>query len=356
VTPHSAFAASLLRSSSRAYAMATIDRLSRQQPELLAGGLPETFASPAADTEVRILHLAESVAVDRPALLQDAVAWYKVAFHHRGVPAGYLAANLAALREALANELPPVAAQLVERHLALAVAHLATAPVELPSAIDAGTESGRLAGHFLLSILEGRGGDGIDAIRAALAGGMGVPEVHDRILLPVQRETGRMWLMGEIPVADEHYGSQIVERVLWLLQERIPPPPAGARRILTMGVGGNLHDLGLRMVAQQLQLAGFHVHHLGADMPCSDLEWALHDRQVDLVAMSAVLTLHLDSLARTLQHLRQLEARHGWPRRAVLVGGAPFAAVPDLHVVLGADAAAVDAGSAVAAARALLGA
>ncbi len=320
------------------------------QPDLAMVVLPEMFARPIDDAEVRLLQLAAAVEFDRPALLEHTVRWYKVAFHHRGVPAEYLAQSLAAMAAVLAEELPPAAAAVVRRHLAHASAALASAPAELPSLLDLAAPHGRLAAHFLMAILEARGDSAIDLLRTALVDGLTIGELHDHVLGPVQSEAGRMWLMGEIPIADEHYGSTIVDRALWLLHERLPRPAAEAPMVTTMSVSGNLHDLGLRIVAQRLQAAGFAVNNLGANMPASDLEWAFTDRRIDLVAISATLNLHLHALRGTIETVRRITGG----RVPVLVGGEPFRVVADLGALVGADAVAVDAAAAVDAARALL--
>lgn len=349
------FAADLLRRSSRAYASAAIARLHRQHPELLTNVLPATFGDPVADTEVRILHLAETVAVDRPALLEHQIAWYEVALHHRGVPKEWLPANLEAIQGALDDELPPPAAAVVAPHLRAARACLGRTPLDPPSHLSRTAPHGETAAHFLLAILEGRGDAAIDLLRTAIAGGVSIPELHDRVIVPAQREAGRMWLCAEIPIADEHYGTAIVDRVLWMLHEHLPRPAANAPRVLAMGVGGNLHDFGLRMVAQRLQIAGCAVHYLGGNMPANDLDWLFQDRAFDLVAISATLTLHLGALTSTVARVRANAAsRAAGKGPAILVGGQPFAIVPDLHTVVGADAGAADAEGAVAAARRLL--
>lgn len=348
MTSGCAHTATLLRASARAYALAAVHWLETQRPELMAAGLPASFCSPVQDTEVRILHLAAAVQFDRPALLQHAVAWYRVAFRHRGVADDYLPANLAAIGHALRAELPPPLLSPVQRHLDAAAAACAATATELPSHLSRTAPHGELALHFLLAILEGRGEDALDRLRAALAAGTAIADLHDHVIAPVQRETGRMWLMGEIPIADEHYASGVVERALWLLQERVPRPAATAPVIVSMGVGGDLHGLGLRLVGQRLQLDGFVVHELGANMPAADIAWALHDRRVDLLAVSATLTLHLHTLVDLIAAVR---AARPVP---VLVGGEPFRVVPDLHRLVGADAAATDAATAVTAARSLL--
>jgi methanogenic corrinoid protein MtbC1 len=344
----------MLRASSRAYAAAAVTCLQRDQPQLL-GSLPASFADPFAETQVRILHLAESVCFDRPALIEHSAAWYKVALHHRGVPPGYLGANLDAIGSALRSEMAADLAETPLRHLQIARASLERAGVDAPSQLTREAPHGELAMRFLLAILEGRGDDAMDLLQEALARGVPIEDLHDHVLAAAQGEVGRMWLMGEVPIADEHYGSAIVDRALWLLQDRVPRAPAGAPRVLTLGVGGNLHDFGMRIVAQRLQLAGFAVKHLGANMPASDLEWALSETPVDLVAISATLALHLHTLAATVAEVRRLSPRRaGNARASILVGGPPFAIVPDLYQLVGADAAATDARGAVAAARRLL--
>lgn len=359
--PH-AFTANLLRTSVRAYAAAVVEHMQTASPQALTAELPEGFARPVDDTEVRLLHLAESVAFDRPELLQHAMRWYKVALHHREVPPRYLEANLEAIGAVLARELPASAAAVVIRHVEHARHALRAAPVELPSELDLAAPHGELAAKFLLAVLEGRGDDAVQLLRGAIRGEgpaeqrIEIAALHDHVLTPVQRELGRMWLMREVPIADEHYGSSIVDRVLWALHDQLPRPDAAAPTVLTMGVGGNMHDFGLRMVAQRLQLAGLRVHHLGSNMPASDLEWALQERPFDLIAISATMILNLSTLAATVDDVRRIEAQRPQPRRVpILVGGEIFGHVEGLHAAIGADAAASDAVSAVRAACALLG-
>lgn len=351
-----ATAAALVRDSAPALARAVVDRLEQVDPDSLRS-LPSTFADPRADTEVRLRQLAEAVQVDRPALMADATRWYHVALAHRGVARGFLAANLRAIDTTLSEELPTACSPLFRRHLDAAHDAAANASDALPCALPDGAPMVTTARRFLLAILEGRGDDAVDLARAVLdRPGVDLTaaatELHEHILAPVQREVGRMWLMAEIPIADEHYSSQIVRRVLELVQERLLRPGAEAASVLALSVGGDLHEIGLRIVAQRLQLAGMKVTNLGANMPASDLEWVFADRDFDLVAIAASSLLNLGAAATTIATLRRTRGDRSPP---VLVGGHPFCVVPDLGRLLGADASAEDAATAVARARELLG-
>ncbi|MGE3354893.1 MAG: B12-binding domain-containing protein [Planctomycetota bacterium] len=341
--------AELLRHSARAHARAAVAELHERRPDL-GDALPATFAAPRGDLEVRVLQLAEAVAVAAPELFVDAVGWYRLAFAGRGVPDDYLAESLASLQVVLHRELPGGAPALVEQALAGGLAVARRAPVVPPSPIERPGPLAAVAQRFLLAALEGRSDRALDQIEAALADGVGIAELQDEVLLPAQHEVGRMWLLGEAPIADEHLASQTVGEALVLLQRRVPRPPAGAPRVLAFGVSGNLHDLGIRMIAQRLQVAGFDVTSLGANLPASDLPFAFVDRHYDLMAVSATMLLHLGA-ARAVVAMRDRELGGAPP---ILLGGAPFAAVPDLHVRLGADASAATAAEAVRQAQRLV--
>jgi methanogenic corrinoid protein MtbC1 len=139
--------------------------------------------------------------------------------------------------------------------------------------------------------------------------------------------------------------------VLEIVQERLPQPAAGAATVLALSVSGDLHEIGIRIVAQRLQLAGLHVMNLGANMPASDLEWVFADRDFDLVALSASFLLNVSAAAATIATLRRVRGAACPP---ILVGGHPFRVVPELGALIGADASAEDAGAAVMRARSLL--
>ncbi|MEC8252564.1 MAG: cobalamin-dependent protein [Planctomycetota bacterium] len=334
------FSAGLLRSSARAYASATLNTLNAAWPSLVDTSLPKTFARPIDDIEVRILQIAASVSVDRPALLEDVLGWYKVAFHHRDVPAEYLGATLHAIDKTLELEMPRDAFALVREQLQAAISSLESAPTEQPSHLDRSAPHGETAMRFLLANLEGRGEDALDYVRGAIKDGVPIAEIQDHILSPAQREAGRMWLMAEIPIADEHYGTAIVERALGIVQEHVPRAAEDAPVVMTMGVAGNMHDLGLKVIGQRLQLEGFAVHHLGPNMPADDLAWSLQDRRVDIIAMSASMLMHLHGMLEAVAQVRAVCSQlYGSPdARPIMLGGRPFGICDDLHVVLGAQA------------------
>lgn len=338
------FAAGVLRQSARAVALVALDALAKARPELVAVGLPSTFADPVEDTRMRILALAESLDVDRPQLLAHQTAWYKVALTHRNVAPAYLPENLTAIRAALRAELPDECQPAIERHIAAAIRAATEAPTDIPSWIEGEGPLRDEARHFLLAVLENRRADAIELVMGLRKTGVSVADIHDHMLSTAQREVGRMWLMGEIPIADEHFASRIVESCLDRLSTTMAAPARRNRTVLMFAVGGDMHSIGLRMVADRFEAHGYDVWNLGADMPGYDFEWMLQDRKVDLIALGATLVLHVGSARSTIAQLRGALGHRCPP---ILVGGGPFAVVDDLHRIVGADAVANDPDTAV---------
>jgi methanogenic corrinoid protein MtbC1 len=345
------FAASLLRPAARTCAIAALETMAARVPQVLRHGVPSAFADPIDDTTVRIQVLAEALDVDRPELLADQIAWYKVALAHRGVHADYLPANLLAIASAVRAALPGDVHAALDRHFAAAQHAAATAPGALPSLLEGPGPLRDEARRFVLALLENRREDAIAIVLAAHRAGAGVAALHDHVLALAQREIGRMWLMAEVPIADEHFASRVVETCLDRLEGLREPAPVAGPTVITCAVGGDHHAIALRFVAERFALHGFRTWHLGADLPATDLEWMLRDRHADVIALGVTLVLQVGAARAAIARLRDAL---GASCPVLLVGGRPFEIAPDLHDVIGADGTARDPDGAVARARALL--
>jgi len=122
-----------------------------------------------------------------------------------------------------------------------------------------------------------RVGDGAAAERLvdeALAGGMSPAAIQALVITPAMVRIGELWASRAIGVADEHLASSISQRALIRLLTKLNSGPHRARsreRVLLAAVEGQHHVLGLRMIADVLEGAGFDVLYLGEDVPVDSL-------------------------------------------------------------------------------------
>jgi 5-methyltetrahydrofolate--homocysteine methyltransferase len=117
-------------------------------------------------------------------------------------------------------------------------------------------------------------------------------------------------------------------------------------RVVIGTVAGDLHDIGKNLVAAMLEGGGFEVTDLGTDAAPAAFVEAVVTTGARVVCLSALLTVTMPSMRRTIEALEQAGLRG---RVKVLVGGAPVTA--QYASEIGADAYGDTASAAVSLAR-----
>ncbi|HEY1418254.1 MAG TPA: cobalamin-dependent protein [Myxococcaceae bacterium] len=151
-------------------------------------------------------------------------------------------------------------------------------------------------------------GDRREAVRLLMEEGIGrgnsVLDLHLQVIQQAQREIGRLWEQNTISVAQEHQATAVSQLALaHLYQQSIRRRPVG-RSVLMACVEGELHDVGARICADVLDLHGFDVRFLGANVPTDCLLSFVEHTRPHLVALSVTLATHLPAARAALAALR----------------------------------------------------
>jgi methanogenic corrinoid protein MtbC1 len=291
----------------------------------------------------RVQDLASCVAAESPALFGSQIAWSRAAFASRGVPEVDLDRSLRVLREVVLEQLTPEDAPVVGEYFRAGEAALRSPRSPESTTLHAGTPEGELGARYLLALLEG---DRVAASRLvldAVRDGLAVARVYTHVLMPVQRELGRLWQACELNVAEEHFATGTTAMVMAQLQAVAPHRPRDGRTLVVACAEGDLHDLGARMLADFFEMAGWRVIPLGASVPASEVALAASCFHADVVALSGTLPVHLDALRDAVRLVREQA-----PSARLITGGAVFHAAPGAWTVLGADGYAADISEALA--------
>ena len=183
---------------------------------------------------------------------------------------------------------------------------------------------------------------------AALEDGMPLERIHAEILEPALVEIGRLWETACITVSHEHYASQVTCQIMNVLNATVPRPVQLQRTFVGMCVEGEQHDIGLRMICDQLRARGWRTVYLGADVPTREFAAVLRDTAPDVVGLSLASAARLGDAREAIA-----TARKACPRARIAIGGRIFRDGGNLWNKLGADAGARNAGEAIAAIEAL---
>lgn len=344
ISQNSEFLARVLRKGSRAFAAYAAEGFLQTHPEAGVGLGSNAFSVWKERLAELVEELAAAAAVEQPRMFASQTRWARELLAVRGVSTAHFRASLTALRPVLSTKLPqtiqPLAAQYVAETIDALDEQCADASVRLlPD-----TPHGRLALAYLLAVLEGDRRRASRVILDAVDQPESAREIYLDVLMPAQVELGRMWQDGEINVAEEHFGSYTTKMVMTQLLSLAQFQPPNGKTVLTAAVAGNHVDIGLHVVADFFEMAGWQTIRLGADVPARDLGESVESFDVDLLALSASLNVHLDSVKSTIEAVRR--GNRGDAAK-VLVGGRAFAGSSELAVQLGADGYAADPDGAV---------
>lgn len=174
------------------------------------------------------------------------------------------------------------------------------------------------------------------------------------LLAPAARELGLLWEEDECDFMQVTVG---LCRLHHLLRELSPEFRAEGterrveRNILLAPAPGDQHTFGITLVAQFLRKAGWEVWH---EFPTNSAEILDVVRQnwFAVVGLSVGSETRIDEVAATIRAVR-----HASRNRlvGVLVGGPVFVARPELAMLMGADATAIDGPMAVSKAERICG-
>ncbi|MDX2132360.1 MAG: cobalamin-dependent protein [Planctomycetota bacterium] len=287
----------------------------------------------------RVVDLSDALAAGLPEMFRSQMGWARVAYASRGVRVSDLAAALDALAGVLPRHVPEEDRELVLAYLRPARADLAGDAPEPPAFLRAGPGLERAAGEYMLALLEGERVRAWEVVAALAGRGVGTAEIYTGVLTPVLQEIGRMWHMGEVHIAEEHFATATTLIVMSRLAGMATRAPARGKTAVCAGVAGNAHEVGPRMASDLLELDGWRVVYLGVDMPREDLALGCADFKADVLVLSAAIPAHVREAEDTIRALR---GTLGPAMPRVIVGGRPFDAYPGLWRQVGADALARD--------------
>lgn len=283
--------------------------------------------------EVVRLHLEAldtAMALEVPELLADQMRWQSVRLESAGAPFGPDDVDRA-VREAMAAHLDEAALRQVEDFQnAAAVLGASGLVTDGAVALEPGP-----ARDYLTAALAGRRDAAIKVVREAMLADVDAADIMLTILQPAQIELGRLWEAGEISIAHEHYTTAITQLSLSLLYPRmLLNRTLLGHSIVALSVGSEAHEVGIRMISDLLEQAGWRTAYLGADVPHRDVIEQVAQQRADVLAVSATMAGHIGSVRQLIEQLR------ADPRCAdvrVLVGGRPFTINPRLAEMVGAD-------------------
>jgi methanogenic corrinoid protein MtbC1 len=175
-----------------------------------------------------------------------------------------------------------------------------------------------------------------EALGAVERGDLDIPTLYSAVLGPLLDGVGERWHEGELRVWEEHLATASVMTAIEALYPTVrilaAHAPQCGQVVVLATPSQEHHVIGLRMVSDLFELAGWTVVYLGADTPEPEIYDAVRTLPADAVVMSAatayqrVLLRHIaDRLHEELPDVRIWVGGHafadeheGWPEEELL--------------------------------------
>ncbi|MDC7234801.1 MAG: helix-turn-helix domain-containing protein [Spirochaetales bacterium] len=139
--------------------------------------------------------------------------------------------------------------------------------------------------------------------------GLTLEETYTGIIIPVLKETGRLWESGVLSVSEEHLISLKMREIISVLADdetenrKLPSP---APRWIGLCAPSDHHDLVLFMLYELLRTEGWEAAFLGTDIPLRDLEDMIKSFKPDAITISCSMIIHKNGLESYLEHLETM--------------------------------------------------
>lgn len=335
----------------RSLAKTVITRLYERQPSLRDRYGEQGQQQCLQDTVYHLDHLATAVTFGSPKLFSHYLAWAKATLLAHGVAWEDVANHLDILREVLVESLPKAMADALPRYLGPARPSDVHSSSGSPSLLKGEDGLSRLARRYLASLLASDRREASRLVMECIDAGVAIDDLYLQVFQRCQWEVGRLWQLREISIAQEHYCTAATQIIMSQLYSRLFAQPRHGKRMVATSVGGELHEIGLRIVTDLFELSGWITHYLGANLPPESVIDVINRFRPDLLAISTTMAVHVPKAQRLIALARASEV--GATLR-IMVGGGPFNVDADLWQRVGADGYASDASDAVSTAARLL--
>ena len=301
-------------------------------------------------SETHILILAASIEFKSTVLLNDYVHWVTRLPESVSPYFCEISHFLDALISVVEAEFPQEVANVVQHYIDTARnSLLVDRPAEPPARVC--PPLAQLQHNYLTSLLATHRTDALNMVMKAIQSGVEIESIYLDVIQPAQHELGRLWQTGQISVAQEHYCTAATQFVMSQLQPWFLKTTSADQTLVATCVGDELHEVGLRIVADLFEVSGWNTIYLGANVPPESIAETLASSRAQILAISCTMTQHLFGMADVIRIVR---SHPGCEQVKILAGGYPFNIDPYLWKRVGADAAALDGKDAIYVANRLI--
>lgn len=200
--------------------------------------------------------------------------------------------------------------------------------------INNGNPLESLTTQYFDALLEGKRHVASELILDAVNQGISIKDIYINVFQQSLYEIGRLWELNKVDVATEHYFSAATQLIMSQLYPWIFANRKNGYKFVAANVSNELHEIGLRMVADFMEMDGWDTYYIGANTPTESIINTLVAQKPHVLGISATMGFHIEKVKTLIELVRGHEECQ---QVKIIVGGYGFNQSLDLWQRIGAD-------------------
>jgi len=284
--------------------------------------------------------------------------WLRSVLTHRQLPLQHKVDALSLIRDWIVGNIPHAAVTnavtIIDHGIDLFIREEPASAEAMPPVGTAGASAGAIQApslppstaitNYSQALLAGHRNIAVRRVVEAMARGDSLVDLSVDLVQPALYQIGELWEQNRISVAQEHLATAITQNALaaGFAQAEFREP--NGRSAVFACIEDNHHGIGLRMVSDAFEVAGWDVSFLGTNTPTPAIVSFVAETNPDLLGLSAGLAHQVITLRGVIERMR---AELGNSAPQIVIGGLPLDAHRGSVLRLGADECFFDAREAV---------
>ncbi|MBN2285112.1 MAG: cobalamin-dependent protein [Tissierellales bacterium] len=132
-------------------------------------------------------------------------------------------------------------------------------------------------------------------ISEAVNSGILIEDIYTQVFVPAMTEIGNYWYQKKIGIDQEHYATAVTQTVMAQLYPKIFNMKKNGKTLIGICVGNELHEMGIRVLCDLMEVNGWDTIYLGAAVPVASVLESLDTYNPDLVLLSMTMPNYIDS-------------------------------------------------------------
>ena len=244
------------------------------------------------DTEYSLSYLFEAIEASSPDLFADYITWERIFLVNLGFPEERLKERLEVMEDVIIKNLPPEKSSVAVKYIEESIDNLPK-PTKYKSFMNEDKPLVKLLEQYLKFLFDGDRHSAGKMIIEAVDNGISVKDIYLHVFQSSLYEVGRLWQENKITVAQEHYITAATQLIMSQLYPYISNTKKTGKVLVATSVSKELHEVGVRMVADFFEMDGWNTFYLGANTPTESIIQTIISKKADLVLISATISSNI---------------------------------------------------------------